>query len=188
MFHLLFGPKDPTRAWQPGFGQSLTFDLNAGSINNIGFGQRLEALSFLGPAEDRRSFRHGEFCWHSLGVCIECDGDDHAITGFHIVFRDPDKEKYQSFTGRILSDGHAIDLSELTPPEFTEQFGECFWLDRDENESIMFYEFTDCEWQVEFDHASSLKRLFMTTRPLMAEDEVRETFDVTRAWPPDICS
>ena len=90
MFSFLFGPSNPTRKWQAQSGEPLTFDLDTGSLDDAELGQRLERLSFLGPDEDRTSFRDGEFCYYSLGLCVRCHGSEHTITDYRLVFGDPE--------------------------------------------------------------------------------------------------
>ena len=184
MFKLLFGKSNPTRTWRPYSGQPLAFDLDAGSLNDVELGQPLECVSFLGPDEDRKSFRNGEFCYYSLGLCLECHGSEYTIEGYHIVFRDPEEPRYRPFSGRVMLNGHPISLAAITLDECADVFGDYFWLDRDEDESIVFYEFTGREWQLEFDDTSSLKRLVVTNRPVMADEAARKAYNVTTPWPP----
>jgi len=184
MFKFLFGKSSPTRTWRPYSGQPLILDLDTGSLNGNKLGQRLEDLSFLGPDENRDSFRYGEFCYYSLGLCVQCYGSEYTIESYGIVFRDPEEQKYQPFGGRVVYDGRTIDLASVTLDQCADVFGEYFWLDSDEEESIVFYEFTDYEWQIEFDANSSFKRFLVTNRPLLADEEQRKAYHVTKPWPP----
>ena len=186
MFRSLFGRPNPTRTWPPHTGQLLTCDLDAGSLNGGALGQRLDCVSFLGPDEDRQSSRTGEFYCHyySLGLCVECHGPEYVLTGYEIVFRDPEEQKYQPFQGRIIRNGDTLELAATTLDTCADVLGEYFWLDHDDDESIIFYEFTGREWQLVFDKASLLKRLIVTSQPLLADEEQREAYNVTRSWPP----
>ena len=188
MLEFIFGPKNPTLAWQRLAGLALTFDLSKPALNGVELGRAAENLSWLGRDEDRTAFRAGELCYYSLGLCVECYEDVYTVTGFEIVFRDPEEQKYQSFAGTVLFHGRPVNLSALTEDKFVALFGQYFWRDVDEQESILFFEFADVEWQVEFDRASVLKRVTVTSLPLMADPEQRNAYGVTSAWPPDLRS
>ncbi len=184
MFKFLFGNTSPTRAWQPYSGQLLTFDLDAGALNGVELGSRLECLSVLGPDEDRKLAQCGEFCYYSLGLCVDCDGVDNVIQAYEIVFRDPDEPKFRCFAGRVIRHGQTFDLAAMTLDQCAEALGEYFWKDCDEDESIVFYEFPGREWQLEFDTASSLQRITITSRPLLADEAQRKAYHVMKGWPP----
>ncbi len=188
MFEFLFGKPNPTREWRPNLARPLTFDLDAGALNGVALGESLERLSFLGPDEGGTSFRDGNFCYYSLGLCVNCDVSDNKITSFNVIVSDPIEPQYQPFSGRVVRKGQTIDLAALTPENCVEEFGEYYWLDRDEEESIVFYEFAGCEWQIEFNHSSLFMSLFVTDDPLMADGEQREACKVTNPWPPATCS
>lgn len=104
MFKYLFGRSNPTHAWRPRPPQSLTFDLDKCSLNGNALGQPLESLSFLGRDEGRTSLGNDEFChcYYSLGLCVECLGTELTIASYHIVFRDPEEQKYRPFSGCVI--------------------------------------------------------------------------------------
>lgn len=185
MFKFLFGSKDATSNWSPYSGDSLTFDLDTGSLNDVKLGQHLDSLSFLGPCENRGAADQSAFDYYSLGLEIGCHADSNEIHTFSIVRNVPWEKKHQPFTGRVLANGRSIDLSTLTLSRFTEQFGDPYWLDRDEKESLLFYEFPGREWQVEFALAESFNCLWVTTVISMADESGRKDYGVTKEWPPE---
>ena len=101
------------------------------------------------------------------------------------IYRDPDDKKFIPFVGSVQSNSDEIALSYLTESTFIDRFGDCYWRDQDDKESILFYEFPNREWQVEFDTQSLLKRIIVTSNPLMARKDQREAYGVTRPWPPN---
>jgi hypothetical protein len=48
----------------------------------------------------------------------------------------------------------------------------------------LFYEFSDREWQIEFDQRNALKRFLVTSEPLMSDAAQRALYGVTKPWPP----
>lgn len=184
MFKFLFGKSNPTHQFPPANVESLTVDLNAGALNDCKLGQRLESLAFLGPDEDKRSYQDHEFRYYSAGLCIECEGAEFHIRAYHIVLRDPQERRFKSFNGHVTYNGGRVDLPAITPDNCTEVLGDYYWMDRDEDESLVFYEFDGQEWQLEFDDRGSLQRLIMTDRPLLANQEQRRNYNVTKPWPP----
>jgi hypothetical protein len=184
MFKWLLGTHNLTRDWPPYRGRSLTFDLTTGQLGEAHIGQGLEAASFLGPDEDAKAARNGELCYYSLGLCVGFSGPNPVIHDVSLVFRDPQDKRFRPFTGQIVYSGQKVGLRTFTPDQCTDLFGECFWVDEDGVEIIMFYEFDGREWQFEFDLNRSLNRLLVTDRPLMADQRQRESYNVTRPWPP----
>ena len=61
MLEFLLGPTNPTTDWQRASDLRLTFDLKGGKLNDVGIGEPLNRLSFLGPVEDRSGLKTGEY-------------------------------------------------------------------------------------------------------------------------------
>ena len=183
LFDLFRGPHDLTRDWQRAAALRLEFELDTGRLNIANLGDDYDAVSFLGSSEDRRSASAGMFYFHSLGVHVECLNDDWEITDVLILFR-VDVPNFQPYTGRILFRGQEVNLANATERSFLAQFGECYWRDADDDEPILFYEFPDLEWQVEFEPDGVIKGVNVTNRPLLANDEQRDRYGVTKPSPP----
>ena len=180
---LFRGPQDPSCDWQRTPGLQLEFDLDTGKLNTAQLSDDYAALSFLGPSEDRRAASNGEFNYYTLGFIADCDGD-WDLAEMRVVFRYQDEPKFRPYAGRILYRGREVELANATEQSFRAQFGESYWRDQDDHETILFYEFPQLEWQVEFDPRGLLNGLIVTDRMLMAKAEQRKAYGVTKPWPP----
>jgi len=63
-------------------------------------------------------------------------------------------------------------------------FGQPYWIDRDDMETILFYEFNDVEWQLELSQTGSLQAVIVTASPLLAKEDQRKAYGVSKPWPP----
>lgn len=179
----MFGKKNPSGKWTKQ-ATDLSVDLNQRTLNGISLGSSLNGLSFLGPDEDRHTFRQGELSYYSQGLVVEFDIKAQTITAFHLVLDDPLEVDFTPFSQTVIKDGRSISLGLITAKNCEAQWGEVFWRDEDEEEIICFYEFTDAEWQLEFDLSSgSMKRMIVTSDPLMADPTQREMYGVTKNYP-----
>jgi hypothetical protein len=181
---LLFDFRNPTRFWMRSQGDRITFNLDEASVNGIRLGQPLESLSFLGKDESRKSFRAGELLYFTKGLSIGFSQKTHRITWFQVVQNDPFDPRFQSFSGVVIANGRELDVANLSLQRFVEDYADCYWTDRDEHETILFYEFVGLEWQVEFDLTSRLRCITTTSEPIMADETQRIAYGVTEPWPP----
>jgi hypothetical protein len=184
MFNFLFGPKNPTKDWQRDSSLRLAFDLESGKLNGIGFGERLDRMSLLGPAEDRSALKSGQCRYLSLGLAVGWEEEEQTIDCFEIIQKDPYVSSCRPFPGICQYRGEHLDLGQLTEVWFAEQIGPPYHRDEDDEEIILFYEFPGREWQVELDLNGTLNRIIVTSRPLMADEQQRDTYGVDRPWPP----
>jgi hypothetical protein len=182
MLEFLLGRRDATRDWQQASTHPLRFALDAAQLNSARLGGALEEASFLGPAEDRRAARHGVYCYYSRGVCLSC-GQGETISTLELVFED-EEGKYRPYEGVITFRGAEASLGGISADDFQRQFGECYWRDAEDEETILFHEMPSREWQVEFNEQRKLKRLIVTSDPIMSDAEQRAAYGVTRPWPP----
>lgn len=183
MLESLFGPRNPTLSWPASLHHEITFDLDNASINSVKLGQPLDRLSFLGPDVDRKSFRSGELLYLSRGLAIQFDPQSHSIRGFRIIQSDPHDDRFRPFSGVVLLKGQPVNLESLSPARILDEYGGFYWRDRDEDESILFYEFVGLEWQLEFDTESRLRCITVTNDPILGEVEQRIAYGVTEPWP-----
>jgi len=65
-----------------------------------------------------------------------------------------------------------------------ESLGAPYWIDRDDEEQILFFEFGSHEIQIEQTLDGRNKRMILTTLPLMANEEQRQAYGVDKPWPP----
>jgi hypothetical protein len=184
MFEYLFGPENPTKEWQRAKDLRLDFDLEQKSLNGVRLGGPLERLSFLGSIEDRTGLRSQELRYPSLGLRVYCYNDENVIDCFEIVQRDPWSPQVRPFPGLFHYRGRQLSLSQLTERDFVTLFGFPYWRDEDEDEVILFYEFSELEWQVEFSLDGSFNCICVTSKPLLADENQRTAYGVTEQWPP----
>lgn len=85
----------------------------------------------------------------------------------------------------ITLDGQEITLNNLTTDAWKSLYGEAYWYDPDGNEELQFYEPVPekIEVQAEFENGL-LSHLLITSEPLMASEEQRYAYGVTKLWPP----
>lgn len=188
LFELIFGPKNPTKDWQTANDLRLDFDLELGTLNGIGLTEQLDRLSFLGPVEERAGLmlKDGEFRFYSLGICIRCNIPAYTVNDFELIQNDPDSPQYRPYRGTCRYRGRVLRLNSITEQSFHKEFGPPFWRDQDDDEVILFYEFPNLEWQLEFSLAGTLNRIIVTADRLMDNEEDRKAYGVPDEWPPSM--
>lgn len=178
-----FGPPDPTRTWLRSPDLQLECDLASATLNGVKPGSPLEAVSFLGPVEDRSGLKNGWCNYPSLGLCIVFL-DDSTIQQFEII-RQVKSRRERLFPVTVRHGDLILDLDSLNEPAFVERFGTPYWRDLDDQEILLFYEFPQLEWQVEFELNGSFKGTSVTADPLLAQADQRNAYGVTKSWPPE---
>ena len=153
MFGFLFSPQNPTKDWCPSAALQLAFDMSDARLNDVSLGESVDRLSFLGPVEGSGGLP-SELCYFTLGLCGDYDPADRTITACRLVHQDARDDRFRPFSGDIQWNSTRIDLEELTEAQVFDRFGQPYWKDQDDKESILFYEFTGLEWQFEFDPQS----------------------------------
>ncbi len=185
MLEFLLGRRNPTRTWQAGLSQPLAFDLDAATLHGVRLGEPLDRLSLLGPDENLGTHRSGELVYFSAGLTVSFSLSTRCITAYRIVLRDPSEPRFRPFSGPVFAGaGCRLDLHALDQKGFVDSLGPYYWRDSDEDESILFYEFTGLEWQVEFGPHLRFNSLIVTSEPLLADEQQRRAYRVTRPWPP----
>jgi len=184
MLEFLFGPANPTRSWPPRRAVALTFDLEESSLNSVRLGEPVNKLSFLGPVEDEKALAKWELSYPSLGLEIRFGEKSRCIVDYRIVENDPLAVQFRRFCGTVLIRGQGLPLDALTRERILREYGECYWLDCDDDEVILFYEVPGAEWQFEFDSASRIRCITTTCEPILAHEDQRIAYGVTAPWPP----
>ncbi len=179
MLDFLFRRGNPTNGWQPASNLALTVSLDTPSLNGISLGSRFDHLSFLGR-NDTSQF--GTLCYFDLGIGVD-HADDGTFLGYMVVFRDEDNA-FQSYRGELLWKQENLDINQLTRDELPNVFGDWYWMDTDDDESIAFYEYPEHEMQIELTPSGSVKRFVVTKNPLLADPEQRQSYNVGKPWPP----
>jgi hypothetical protein len=168
---------NPTRTWREDLSKSLLLDLDTHRFCGVGIGEPAQTLSFLGPAT-RWSYLL-EFPNHGLAI-----QGDSSITELNYYFGHREERSGGTFRGGIRHRGEALTLSATTTEEeLLALFGQPYWRDADDDETILFYEFPEREWQVEFGTDGRLK-CFVLGLPILTDPVQREAYGVSKTWPP----
>jgi hypothetical protein len=181
LFDSLFKRSNPTRTWIANEAVPLVLDLDNHKLSGVGIGDSYEHLSFLGPGQSKR----GEFvCYPDKG--IEIDNDDGGrISGISIFFGHAEEPQRARFPGDARYRGTSFILDSRTNEKsIRERLGEPYHRDEDEDEVILFYEWPNCEWQIELGSDGGLKCWSIAGEPLMADPKQRESYGVKKPWPP----
>lgn len=92
------------------------------------------------------------------------------------------------FRGTFLYRGARVPLSPLTttPDQIQRHFGTPYWIDSDDDEIILFYEFDDgrVELQFEFPGKKRLRYITLMRDGVLSIEAQRKAYRVTRPWPP----
>lgn len=174
MLDLLFRRGNPTNNWGVASDQTLSIELLSPAINQILIGSQIHNLSFLGRSSSnaRTPLEFAE-----LGIALDHESDG-SFSGFQIVLDDP-SQTLKPYSGSILL-GNSI----VSPAALSSRLGTPYWVDSDEIESILFYEYPGHEIQIEQSLGGQNMRIVVTTMPLMADPEHRQSYGVDKAWPP----
>jgi len=175
---------NPTRNWQFDPSLELIIDLDMNRICGLSLGDSFVDLQGLGQAEDTQASLQGNFRYYSKGLEIDCD--ENVIESFIVHWSESVHGKFRPYIGKILYQGSEVTLDNtILVEQFVQRFGEPFWRDTvDEDETILFYEFGEHEWQAEFDRNDSLRCLIILSPPLLADEEQRKIYGVKKPWPP----
>lgn len=183
LFDDMFGAPDPTRHWQGTGGLVPDVDFSTHALCGVKIGDPAAWLTKLGRCEDQAAAKEGEFRWYTKGFAV--DVDDFAVSAFIVHFDDDRGESYHPFSGRCVLDGREVTLSpKTTENDFVKIFGAPYWRDLDSDEVILFYEFGQTEWQVEFTKDRTLRLVLVLSPPMLEDEEQRKTYKIDRPWPP----
>jgi hypothetical protein len=170
---------NPTWAWEENAALPLTVDLDEHRLCGIAAGDSVEKLSILGPGK----VTPFGFAWPRKGVDVTVS-DDGSIEEMGFYFGHAAEARNGEFVGSFQYCGRPLRLSkELSESDIHSLFGKPYWRDQDEDEIILFYEFPNCEWQLELDLDGFLKYLRIGSQ-LLADAEQRVAYAVTKPWPP----
>lgn len=176
------GGKDPDSDWARDVDLDLVVDLDNHTFCGIRLGDQPEAVAKLG-SPDAFNEQTGAYQYPSDGFDVEITNG--VIDCFFLTWGAPDRGAYKPFEGGFIHKGEPVELGAATrEADFTARFGDPYWRDEDDDEILLFYEFGNVEWQVEFDKEGALKTLLITTPPLLAKPDQRESYGVDKPWPP----
>ena len=163
----------PQTAWQL-TARPLILDLDHNSLGGIRLGDPVSAVGAM-PGSDG--------AWRDDAQGVEIDYSPTGINCVLVRWDDP-TTSHSPYRGEVHFQGKHIPLSDGTTIEqFMAVFGDPWWRDDDEQESLLFYEWGEVEWQVEFSRRGGLRLLLINTPPLMADPAQRAAYGVTKPWP-----
>lgn len=162
---------------------SLAFDFKYSKLSGVGIFDDFLSLRKFGKPESPSGAKNMTFSYHSKG--FEFEIENGKVTCIFIVLQNC-YPPFKPFKGKLLFEGKtAFAGTRITEEVFTKIFPGVFWRDEDDEETILFYEFSETEWQVEFDKSGQLKAIIICTPPLMSDPEARKSYGVAKKWPPE---
>ena len=175
MLDSLFRRGNPTNNWTRDAKLAIAVELLwPCTINSVTVGSHIEELSFLGRSSSKQK---SPLDFYEIGLSVDHE-DDGSFSGFQTVFEDSSNTS-GVFCGSLLIDGAVVECARLA-----DTLGVPYWIDRDEEEQILFFEYANHEIQIEQTLNGINKRLILTTQPLMASPEQRQAYRVDKPWPP----
>ncbi|MDQ3458176.1 MAG: hypothetical protein M3498_02550 [Deinococcota bacterium] len=115
----------PSSNWQEDAYRRLELDLSAETLCGVPLGAEMDALSFLGVAEDRRLAHQGTLVYFRRGLVVTIRAARTA--GYTAVFEPPgegDPDYIQPFAGVVFSGARVLGLSgSATEEAVTSLFG-----------------------------------------------------------------
>jgi hypothetical protein len=180
----LFGGGDPALRWEASPSVRIELDLDRPALCGIRLGDNSDRIAMLGRPDNPRPSKDEQYVYERHGFWI--DACDRSICSFTVIFDATASELTgEAFSGTILDKNQPIELNASTDEaEFRRRFGEPYWRDVDEKECLLFYEFGQIEWQVEFGKGDGLRVLTIVTPPLLSGTEQRAAYHVGKPWPP----
>jgi hypothetical protein len=180
---------DPSAAWPAAPNLQVVFDTATHRLCGVSLGSDIHSATRFGPPENRHPARDLAYDYYQRGLSLRTE--DGAIVEFLLVFLQSwgfshGTKPFAPFTGTIERNGENLPITPRTTlDEFVALFGEPWWRDDDDEETILFYEFRpNVEWQVEFNPQQELAAWTITSPPLMAGEDQRRAYNVTKPWPP----
>ena len=170
-----------TSQWRQDPSVDLKLDLQGPRLAERCFlDQPLATLSFLGRGEHRAA--SWEYVFRQHGLTLRYD-DHERIVELMVFFGHADEPKQGQATFPVVYHGKQIQLAGATQGEIHAALGEPYWYDQDSDEILLFYEFRNVEYQLEFGRDGRLKCL-VVGRPMLADALQRSHYGVTKPWPP----
>jgi hypothetical protein len=91
------------------------------------------------------------------------------------------------FDGTFAVDGNPVSLdTTTTEPDVRQRFGDPYWVNREDGEVILFYEYQggDIEVQYEFPDGVKLGYITISRAGVLSNAEQRKHYGVDKPWPP----
>ncbi|MBN1619319.1 hypothetical protein JW890_01210 [candidate division WOR-3 bacterium] len=184
----LFSKPDFLKKKYPGFdwGERTSvrrkLDLGYTKLSGVGLYEDWLLLKKFGMPENPSNARSMKFSYYSSG--FEFDVENGKITDIFVTWKDF-YSPFSAFSGETLDKGKPTGINPKTKEDdFINIFPDVYWRDEDDDEIILFYEFKDFEWQVEFDKSREIKAFIAGGKPtLLSDPEVRKMYKITKDFP-----
>lgn len=95
--------------------------------------------------------------------------------------------RLDEFNGTFAADGNPLSLDTTTTElEVRQRFGDPYWVNREDGEVILFYEYQggDVEVQYEFPDGVKLGYITISRAGVLSDAEQRKLYGVDKPWPP----
>lgn len=165
---------EPDSASAPSSNRSLTVDLINFRIGETELGSPPSANDFF--TTELLSSKVFEDPSQGLELGAKEDGLDYLfLTVDH-------------FNGKFLLGETPLEIdTRTTEEEIKQHFGEPYWTDKSEGETILFYEYRQgaIELQFEFPASGNLAFMTLTRDGVLATAEQRKSYQVNKPWPPE---
>ena len=187
IFDRLFGKPDPTEEWGEPQRLDLVLDLDKHALAGIHPGDSIDRVAKFGRPENPNPTKDWQYDYYSRGISFSQYSDDRAVYEIHVIFDGTTHrpEGFANYVGTCIHGGKSLRLtSAYTLAEFVERFGNEYWRDVDDDETLLFYELGRIEWQVEFDERGQLRALSLVSPPILDDEEQRSSYGVDKPWPP----
>ena len=130
-------------------------------------GDPVSLLWKLGPSEDKTAEANGNYNYYSKGVQVAVENG--RVVSFLLLWNDKDQKQFLAFNSPSSYRGQKVELrSRMSEMEITTIFGEPYCRDDDADETILFYEFGEIEWQIEIARREGLTAIVLLTPPSKA--------------------
>lgn len=153
--------------------QDLVIDLEHFTCGHSRLGGAIISTDYFAPTV----LRHDAFVDSDNG--IEVGGENGRFDSAVVTI--------DRFSGRFAKAGMPLSIGTETKEEHVvSMFGPPYWTDRSDGETILFYEYRNgsVELQFEFGDGKKLSYITLTRNGVLAVEEQRMAYGVTRKWPP----
>ncbi len=174
---------NPTAYWEGDPHAQLVADLDTGSLCNVHLGCDIADLSVLGPSAR-------DYAYPNKGIIFDADESGLswfgiAVTRLAVDLFPPAVGHVTPFAGTVRAGRRDWYAREFASERICREiWGDPYWRDVDDQELLLFFEFSGWELQIELALDGTPKALIAQAPPLMADEEQRATYGVTKPWPP----
>ena len=158
---------------QPPSYQQCKIDLGKFSYDNFSLGEKFPEDHYL-------------FQYLSKAECYISDKDGFEIGikegKFDYLFLTIEQYKENLY----LNENQLFINKDSSPEDITYNFGSPYWIDEDDKEIILFYEYKEgkFELQFEFSNKENLSYITLMQNGILSEESNRKSYRINKEWPP----